>query len=535
MARHALAGTFGGGPGEYTTRVTVSRKPSVQPVLEICSMLTETEARERSRDLAAMAGRLRKAGVVADAPRALRIAARSRPGEEYGNACNVIDALCGGKAPKTTSNNIPTVETFAKQWTSGELARKWPDHVKEKKTWERDKQRFDLYINKQIGPVRMDRFTLNHAETVMTNLPAKMAPKTRQAVGQLLHRLVSMAVYPGRYLQTNPIPRGWLPKPDKRKAMSCLYPSEDAALLAAPANLVPLEQRLIFGVLAREGMREGELAALRWRDVNLEVGAVNLDQNKTDDPRTWALNPGVARALKTWKERYRPDAEPDDFVVGEGQRPVSTFNMAEYFRDYLRAAGVTRAELFERSKTRIPIRVHDLRATFVTVSLANGRTEAWVMDRTGHTTSGMLNKYRRQARTWGELSLGTLASLDVAIPELLAVNAPGAATDLPQDCPKRCENPLKTWCEEGELNAAQQIDKSLASQIHGQNHRTAEPAQPVKTPSEQSGEQSDALDLALLVAAKAGDATTVARIVELMTARQRGANVVDLASRKAKL
>jgi hypothetical protein len=37
----------------------------------------------------------------------------------------------------------------------------------------------------------------------------------------------------------------------------------------------------------------------------------------------------------------------------------------------LRTAGVTRPELFERTAARQPIRVHDLRATFVTVSLAN--------------------------------------------------------------------------------------------------------------------------------------------------------------------
>jgi integrase len=65
----------------------------------------------------------------------------------------------------------------------------------------------------------------------------------------------------------------------------------------------------------------------------------------------------------------------------------------------LKTAGVTRAELFERSAVRQPIRVHDLRATFVTVGLANGKTETWVADRTRHRSSAMINRYRRQART----------------------------------------------------------------------------------------------------------------------------------------
>ena len=52
----------------------------------------------------------------------------------------------------------------------------------------------------------------------------------------------------------------------------------------------------------------------------------------------------------------------------------------------------------------------------MTVALANGQTEAWGCD--GHTSSVMLNRYRRQARTHNELALGVLAPLKEAIPEL---------------------------------------------------------------------------------------------------------------------
>ncbi len=42
------------------------------------------------------------------------------------------------------------------------------------------------------------------------------------------------------------------------------------------------------------------------------------------------------------------------------------------------ASSVNRAALFERSKARRPIRIHDTRATLVTIALANGKTETWV-------------------------------------------------------------------------------------------------------------------------------------------------------------
>src|SRR5690606_8873528 len=132
-------------------------------------------------------------------------------------------------------------------------------------------------------------------------------------------------------------------------------------------------------------------------------GSVRLDDNKTDDPRSWALQPDVVAALRAWREilaeRSAGLVAPTARVIvglrrGKG---VDLEHGAIHFRDHITLAGVTRPELFERSTSRQPIRLHDLRATFVTVSLANGRTDAWVTDRTGHSL-GQLEKYRRTAR-----------------------------------------------------------------------------------------------------------------------------------------
>jgi hypothetical protein len=179
-------------------------------------------------------------------------------------------------------------------------------------------------------------------------------------------------------------------------------------------------RRLLWGFLALEGMREGEAMSLSWSALDLERGVVTLDENKTDDPRAWALGTAVVRALQAWKKQHLkalPEAKVfvDDTGEGLEERPA-----AELLRAHLRAAGVLRAELYVRSANRLPVRVHDLRATFVTSALVNGKTETWVMDRTGHRSSEMVNRYRRSARRAEELGLGELAPLDTAIPELAA-------------------------------------------------------------------------------------------------------------------
>jgi len=307
---------------------------------------------------------------------------------------------------KGTKPSGPTV-TFAdlaKRWTSGELARDWPDHIRSKRSASKDAERFAV-LNKAVGTVRIESFTLADAELAMRALPKGLASATRRQYAQLISRLLALAVYPLKLRPASPLPRGFLPKVTRSKATAWLYPSEDALLLACEA--VPLARRVLWGFLSREGLRCGEALGLAWADLDLTRGVVRLDRNKTDDPRAWALAPGVAVALERWQS-----------LAGAGALMFPVDNegrLAEAFRADLAAAGIDRAELFERGPSRQPIRVHDLRATFVTLALAAGRSETWVADRTGHRSSVMIANYRRAARTAAELGLGELGALDRAV------------------------------------------------------------------------------------------------------------------------
>jgi len=151
---------------------------------------------------------------------------------------------------------------------------------------------------------------------------------------------------------------------------------------------------------------------------------VKLDRNKTDDPRAWPLQAGTAEALRVYKASLGlPAPEPTALVfTDEEGRPLSQFGMVEILHGHLRTIGLeaTRPELFKTTANRLRIRVHDLRGTFVTISLANGRSESWISDRTGHRSSAMINKDKRTARSFGELELGDLMPLNLAIPELRA-------------------------------------------------------------------------------------------------------------------
>lgn len=298
-----------------------------------------------------------------------------------------------------------TVRQFGDRWTNGTLARTYPDYVKIKKRPRDDREIFARYVYPVVGPVVLKRFGLDDGERVMARLPAGLSPARRRHVAQALHRLLAMAVYPAKILAAHPLPKGFLPKLGQGRAKQWLYPDEDRKLLAC--TVVPLVDRLFYGLIAREGFRFEEALLLEWSDLDLEHGAVRLDVNKTSDPRAWALDPGVTRALSRWKE-MRPKLVKPFTEVPDGHQ-------AERLRHDLKLAKVTRSSLFRSTTASIRLRFHDLRATFVTVSLANGKSETWVSDRTGHKSSQMIAKYRRAARTHAELNLGPLDSLDAAL------------------------------------------------------------------------------------------------------------------------
>jgi integrase len=409
----------------FAARITINGRERRDFVLKTCA--TEAVADERTAALGQVAARLRRAGHADKILKMLEIGANARAGRPWRAFLAAVEAVCSGTVETLTK--IPTFADFAKQWTDGELEQQFPDHAS-RKDHEADERYLRLYVNPHVGHVPLDQFTFDDAELVMANVPEGKSASTRRHIAQVVRRVLVLAVYPARHLEESPIPRGWLPKVRQTRAFTHLYPDEDAALLAC--RTVPLVRRLFFGVLAREGMRRDELGGLRWRDLDVTRGHVALDENKTDDPRSWALEPSVARALRGWKEGHHPKAAPEDLVFGapENGTRLYTLHLADELRRDLRRAGVTRPALFERSNARRPIRVHDLRATFVTVSLANGKTETWVADRTGHRSSVMINHYRRAARTWAELGLGTLSPLDEALPELRIPHGIPHADDL---------------------------------------------------------------------------------------------------------
>lgn len=436
MGRGAKGSVYRSGGAVYLS-VTLDKRRSFR--LDGCSSDAEAEMRQSLIVPAAMD--LKRAGQVELAVRFCQQAAAASE-ESLGKLLNLMVGVLKGEervlppVPQAPKSSSLTVREFAeKHWTNNEMARAYRRRVKHIDHTENihrlKKHVYPVVFNgRPIGDTPLNDFTLDHADYVLAQ--PSLPERSVRHVAQCMHRLFKLAVYPARILAASPFPPGWLPSANPTKEGSYLYPSEDEAFLALID--VPLVKRLFIGFCAREGLRKTDAARIEWSSLSLDMpeggGHIVLDRTKNGRGASWALDPGTAEALRRWRricpsERWVFPAE----ALPRSRRsshlgPLCVDHIAIDLRDGLKQAGVTREKLFEQNDNRMRLRAHDLRATFITLALANGRTEDWVRTRTGHGSSQMVARYRREAQTVQELKLGWLKPLHLAIPELAELGEP---------------------------------------------------------------------------------------------------------------
>lgn len=199
-----------------------------------------------------------------------------------------------------------------------------------------------------------------------------------------LHGLFAFAVKRG-WASSNAVaaaerPRANEPNPDIR------YIDQDeleALLLKIPVDELGTVERPLYLTAAMTGLRQGELIALRWKDVDWKVRLIRVRRNYTRgrfgtpksrrSSRAVPMPERVAVELEQHFERSNCTGD-DDLVFGhpETGNPYDSSKMRKRFEAAIKAASV-------RS-----IRFHDLRHTFGTRMAAAGAPLRNIQEWMGH-------------------------------------------------------------------------------------------------------------------------------------------------------
>jgi integrase len=277
-----------------------------------------------------------------------------------------------------------TVAQYMGHWLNGPAKESVSDT-----TWPRYEQLIRLRINPFIGGVRLPKLTHLHVEQMLADLRASgVSARGRQmAVNVLSGALKHATRMRPPLIPFNPVASVIKPTPPKPE-IKPFTPEQVAKLFEATAS----DRLFALYLLAIDtGMREGELFALEWDDIDFASGSVMVRRAlKEVKGRVWVED------LKTEKSRRRIELTQAtmDALLEHRKRQLIEGNAGKLVLCALEGGYLRRPNLTQRSflpalkRAGLPrIRFHDLRHTAATLLLlANERTKV-VSERLGHAST----------------------------------------------------------------------------------------------------------------------------------------------------
>jgi len=260
-------------------------------------------------------------------------------------------------------------------------------------TYDRDKNLVNKHIKPVLGGLKLKKLNSAQVQSFYRNrVDAGLSGSTVHKMHDILRRGLVQAVkwhlVPRNVAEAATPPR---PTPKEMHALSV----DEARRLLEAAGEDRLEALYVLAI--HTGMRQGELLALRWQDVDLENAVASVRRTLTrsggkvvfGEPKTKKsrrsirLTPQAVEALRAHLKRQLQDIEilgdryQDQglvFTTNTGA-PINPSNLRQRnFAPLLKQAGLPR------------IRFHDLRHTCATLLLSRGVHPKFVQELLGHAT-----------------------------------------------------------------------------------------------------------------------------------------------------
>ena len=260
-------------------------------------------------------------------------------------------------------------------------------------TYDRDAYLVNNHLKPALGRVKLKKLAPAHVQGFYRDrLDSGLSASTVHKMHAILHKALARAVA-WQMVPRNVTEAVEPPRPAS-KEMRPLSPSEARAFLDA-ARGERFEALYVLAVTT--GMRQGELLALRWQDVDLEDATISVRRTLTRDggrviigePKTrksrrlirlTSQATGVLRRhleRQLWEIQMLGDGYADQglvFTTTTGA-PVNPSNVRQRsFARLLRNAGLPH------------VRFHDLRHTCATLLLGKGTHPKFVQELLGHAT-----------------------------------------------------------------------------------------------------------------------------------------------------
>ena len=260
-------------------------------------------------------------------------------------------------------------------------------------TFERYEQIVRLHIHPVLGKVKLKNLTSAHVRGLYREkLDAGLSPRTVQYVHVTLHKALKQAIADGLIPRnaTEPVK----PPQVRREEMRPLT-AQQARILFDAAKGDRLEALYVLAVTT--GLRQGELLGLKWDDIDLEVGTLQVRRTLTtakggpvlpapktkSSRRTVKLSQTTLEALRSHLKRQLEEIDRAGSLWSENGLIFASEAGEPLDRRYITTHRFK--PLLKRAK--LPqIRFHDLRHTCATLLLSKNVNPKVVSEMLGHAS-----------------------------------------------------------------------------------------------------------------------------------------------------
>ena len=307
----------------------------------------------------------------------------------------VLDKLKKAQREQEDGMIVPGQRQTVKQFLEH-----WLENVQKLKiefgSYLRYREMLDRYIIGSLGHIQLQKLKTEHIEAFYAQLSEKgLAPRTLRMINAVLHSALQYAVKKKK-LAKNVCDGIDLPRVTRYHIQPLSKEQAQQLLHAAKGHRL---EALITVALAT-GMRRGELLALRWSDINFEIGSIQVQRTVNrfnghgyieSEPKTAGsrrnifLPQFVIDVLRIHQQKQLKDqleagsswVDRDLVFCNIRGDFWNTNNMVQSFKKLVSSAGLP------------PMRFHDLRHSAATILLTMGVHPKIVQELLGHSQISM--------------------------------------------------------------------------------------------------------------------------------------------------
>lgn len=258
-------------------------------------------------------------------------------------------------------------------WSRENKARKGSD----------DEYRYRRHLSPSLDGKRLNEVSSLDLERLKVNLSKYgLAPSSVKLCLVLFRQMFNKAVLWGMYKGENPIKGVKLPVLQNQRERFLTH--EEASKLLDELKSVSLQLHDMALLSLHSGLRAGEMFNLKWQDIDLENGIINVVDTKNKTPRKAFMTNAVRDILQNLEA-----ASPDDYVFKDKVHAGKINGVSAAYGRAVKRLKFNEGVTDRRNK----VIFHTLRHTFASWLALQGESLLTIKDLLGHKTLAMTVRY----------------------------------------------------------------------------------------------------------------------------------------------